>query len=905
MGGAVAQLCTLRLLRALQSRPPVEQLRCIVFGAPAIGNAALAAHVQREGWSAHFTSIALPEDPVPRLLLQVPPSQRGQPQRTQQASPTGAAAEAAASNQEWKLGEAGDQGDEDRHPSSSGSPGEDLSDSPAAEDASTSVAAAPVWRPAAAAAAAALARRPLLVAGGVARTAARGALAGASMLRPLAVLPAFSHIGQLFLLLPGGLVPAAGNLAAVQPGPDGGPAPWAQASQGQQWRQLHSMAHYRARAAAVCWRHVRQSQDAGQLDPGSSPDPPQGAEPAAGVALSRSLAPAVRVRRALACLPVVRGPGQRQVVQLTVEVHGGGLESCSGATLRLPGTPPLAASAVANPAKQRLLAELKAAPGSSSAGSGAGSGGSGWLRAAAERGWAGVHRWRQAAPPAAAAAHEPPGLVLRFPVPAAAILALQLQKQHWAPHADPAAELQLEERAARLLPHARLVLLNDFGRAAATVRLRTRVVWLLGLDGSLTADTRGWLEAAAATGLQPETRLAGRWRQRLPGMAAVAAAGSVLGGARPRAGSSKGASMPGDGEAVPQRDAAQHQQAEQEQLGSPADSPPGPAPPAVQRLVRLGEQLAAHLPGHPAPEQGPGLPAALLRGMLLLDASAVLAGGSTGSLEEQLEAATEALQLLAKQQLTAAAAATGSSKSSGGGGGGGRGGGGTSVAAASLGGVEPGIPRIEEVEDEYLAELRQLGLAARLRRQLAQAAQVAAAKRRALGRRHRRTVALLAAAPPPNAVLLVLHHRDLLSTQFGEGLDAGALGAVRRMAAACRACRPAAAAAAGSSCPVPLLLAVASRSELSAPYRFELAAATGLADAGTHGSSSGGSGSSRYGMVVPMPLLPQRQPGTGGAGSARAAGSGPPGSSVHQAGLLLASLLHYVGQPAEGPSARL
>lgn len=69
MGGAVAQLCTLRLLRALQSRPPVEQLRCIVFGSPAIGNAALAAHVQREGWSAHFTSIALPGGSFLPLLI--------------------------------------------------------------------------------------------------------------------------------------------------------------------------------------------------------------------------------------------------------------------------------------------------------------------------------------------------------------------------------------------------------------------------------------------------------------------------------------------------------------------------------------------------------------------------------------------------------------------------------------------------------------------------------------------------------------------------------------------------------------------------------------------------------------------------------------------------------------------
>ena len=63
MGGAVAQLCTLRLLRALHSQPPASELRCIVFGAPPIGNAALASHVQRLGWGPHFTSIALPGGP--------------------------------------------------------------------------------------------------------------------------------------------------------------------------------------------------------------------------------------------------------------------------------------------------------------------------------------------------------------------------------------------------------------------------------------------------------------------------------------------------------------------------------------------------------------------------------------------------------------------------------------------------------------------------------------------------------------------------------------------------------------------------------------------------------------------------------------------------------------------------
>lgn len=55
LGGAVAQLSTLRLLRA-----GADALRCITFGAPAVGDAALAALVRRQGWDSHFTSVALP-----------------------------------------------------------------------------------------------------------------------------------------------------------------------------------------------------------------------------------------------------------------------------------------------------------------------------------------------------------------------------------------------------------------------------------------------------------------------------------------------------------------------------------------------------------------------------------------------------------------------------------------------------------------------------------------------------------------------------------------------------------------------------------------------------------------------------------------------------------------------------
>jgi pimeloyl-ACP methyl ester carboxylesterase len=59
LGGAVAMLCTLRLLRQLE---PTERarLRCVCFGAPAVGNAELAAYVADAGWDEHFSAYLLP-----------------------------------------------------------------------------------------------------------------------------------------------------------------------------------------------------------------------------------------------------------------------------------------------------------------------------------------------------------------------------------------------------------------------------------------------------------------------------------------------------------------------------------------------------------------------------------------------------------------------------------------------------------------------------------------------------------------------------------------------------------------------------------------------------------------------------------------------------------------------------
>ncbi|BDA42442.1 probable protein EDS1L at N-terminal half [Coccomyxa sp. Obi] len=69
LGGAVAQLCALRLLRDL---PPVlaaqGRVKCVSFAAPPLGNSALANTVARKGWNGLFYNLALPEDVVPRLM---------------------------------------------------------------------------------------------------------------------------------------------------------------------------------------------------------------------------------------------------------------------------------------------------------------------------------------------------------------------------------------------------------------------------------------------------------------------------------------------------------------------------------------------------------------------------------------------------------------------------------------------------------------------------------------------------------------------------------------------------------------------------------------------------------------------------------------------------------------------
>ncbi|GFR43454.1 hypothetical protein Agub_g4537 [Astrephomene gubernaculifera] len=67
LGGAVAKLCTLRLLRELPDWPR-PRVRCISFATPAVGNAALAEMVENAGWAGHFATYYLPEDQLVQLI---------------------------------------------------------------------------------------------------------------------------------------------------------------------------------------------------------------------------------------------------------------------------------------------------------------------------------------------------------------------------------------------------------------------------------------------------------------------------------------------------------------------------------------------------------------------------------------------------------------------------------------------------------------------------------------------------------------------------------------------------------------------------------------------------------------------------------------------------------------------
>ena len=681
------------------------------------------------------------------------------------------------------------------------------------------------------------------------------------MLRPPPLLPAYLHLGQLRHLRPHGVVPAASASALSAYTPDG----QQQQQQQPQWRPqlLHSMQHYRSRIAALCWRHAGTQYSR----PGDDTTPVE-------VALSRALAPAVAVQHAAALLPVLpvatAVQQQQQAVQLTVAVHGSGLEGCTGATLRLPGA--LAAQPAVqmdNPARAQLIHQLATA---SSSASSASSSSSSWLAAAR-------HRLQQRGHPQPQP-DLPPGLLLRFSVPAAALLQLHLQQQH-----EAAAQLDGGvQGAAWRLPTAALMLLSDFGKAKARAELQPTVVWVVGLDAALAEATWQQLKAGAA---EPEQQQQQQQWARLPlrvaaplrGLAAVAgsgaaAAGSRLSGALPWPGSSRATSA-APAAAEPPAVTVKHQAAEQPEQSHRASvtpsSRPAHASPAAPRLSRLRQQLAQRLPALAGgPGQAAAAPPLLWRGLLLLDASPVLAAGGNGSngVVQQLDAAAEALRWVAQRQRRRA----GGGKQQG------------FLATAKTGLDSNSEAGEDEAEDDDVAELRQLSPAARLRRQVARAARSAEARRRRalLRMRWRHGFDGLQAVPLPALVLLTVQHRQLLSNRFGEGLDAEVLSTVRQLVHACQTCGSGGGGA-------PLLLAVASSAPPSTPYRQQLAVSAGLSDSG---SGNSGGGTSRRGSVVPL-LLPPPAAATFGRSTAEAQ-AGAPAGALHAAPLE-AALLAFGG----------
>lgn len=99
LGGAVAVLTTVRLLRSLaaaqaqggssavaaagsDAADAEPRVRCISFATPAMANSDLLQEVTAAGWDQYITNIVMPEDPVVpfvNLLLKAPPSPTQQP----------------------------------------------------------------------------------------------------------------------------------------------------------------------------------------------------------------------------------------------------------------------------------------------------------------------------------------------------------------------------------------------------------------------------------------------------------------------------------------------------------------------------------------------------------------------------------------------------------------------------------------------------------------------------------------------------------------------------------------------------------------------------------------------------------------------------------------------------------
>jgi hypothetical protein len=319
LGGAVAELVTLRLLAAAPTLPGPSRLRCVSFGTPALGNAALAQMVESKGWGAYFSSYALPEDPVPRLLLAAA------------AQTTGGGADSAAAEaleEELYREEATEEGRSQE------------------EEGQVDLARAP---------------RPRWTLGAAVRAA------GSALRFPRLPLPYYSHFGQpLFLNASGvAVTPAEADAAAEVP---------AAAATGALTRGLlrtHRMPAYRARALAICrragWDGSAAVEEAeclpGVVEAVLAHEMQADAAETQLPVLWEPQSPVTPPPSLLACAAARRSALSAQTCTLSVEIVGNGLDACTGALLRLPGAPDVAGRRVGGAAQERSLRALEAALG--------------------------------------------------------------------------------------------------------------------------------------------------------------------------------------------------------------------------------------------------------------------------------------------------------------------------------------------------------------------------------------------------------------------------------------------------------------------------------------------------------------------------------------------------------------
>lgn len=525
----MATLATLRLLSTLGCPPPPPALRCICYGMPPLGDAALAALVDTRGWGPYFRSYALPEDPVPRLLLGSTSTHRSTSvdDAPRKKAPTGGSASAAAAAaSEAALVDAllAAEAEESNEPSNIQTSSKE------------SRVVDPVPRPSWAS----------VTMKAVARTA------GAVWL-PGIPLPTFHHFGDPLLLTGVGVASGAsgrkpGTQAQSQAEEVAAAAAVVDAAVGagsgaqQQLLRLgrfHRMPTYRARVLGIVAGVVRDSRQSQaerpvqDLPSGSSQSKEEGgeAEVTAAVLLPdpRPLAADARlpvlwpasmhykdalvskgfVDDSTGALPDMGGAGSQPqpspglwrwskseatnsssrdassrpgsarlpgTCSVHVSVRGHALDVCTAAVLHFPGNWVVPGQIAVNGPRQQVVSEVAALE---------------TAQTSTGQHWSGAmlgslrdrifHRQREsqaALPSPSTASSASDVLLLHFAVPTAAVLKLQVG-------------------GGGTLPSPTLVLFSDFGKGTAPVTLHPRTAWLVGVDAPLAKSALAQLQRSA------------------------------------------------------------------------------------------------------------------------------------------------------------------------------------------------------------------------------------------------------------------------------------------------------------------------------------------------------------------------------------------------------------------------